>query len=185
MRTHLNRFTPVGGTYFNLPNRPEHQSFRTSGIAVLLLLIFPAAHTAHADVSLGAGRDVHFAPGTQGLFLNYWRDKSHFDFFVAAWRGQHYGQAYGFDYRCDLGRPFLAFGAAYLPKRNNLNGTKANFAIRLGYRLTRHWSLNWQHYSDGKFIFHWTSRPNDGWNFLTLDYTFGAGTDPSLHNCGS
>ncbi len=165
------------------PLAPHEYLAKIRLVATSLLVTLLFSNTAHAALSLGAGRDIHFAPGTQGLFLNYRQHKSHFDFFVDAWRGEFYGRAYGIDYRCEYGRSLFAFGGAYLSTVTHLNGTKGNFAIRLGYRLTSHWSLNLRHFSNGKQIFLWTSKPNDGWNFVTLDYTFGRNPSLSTHNC--
>jgi len=147
------------------------------------LLLYFLAHSVHAQMSIGVGRDVHFAPGTQTLFLNYQPLASHLELFAAAWRGQYYGQAFGADYRCNFGRLFGAFGAAYLPDPNQISGTRGNFAIHLGYRLSRQWSVTLRHFSNGKQIFHWTTRPNEGWNFLSIEYTLDPGAEPGAHDC--
>ncbi len=134
-------------------------------------------------MSIGAGADVYYARGTQALFLTYQPRASHLDFLAGAWRGQYTGQAYGIAYRCTFDRLIGAFGAAYLPKVNGISGTRGNFEIGLGYQMTRRWSIFWRHFSNGSQVFLWTDRANQGWNFLTLDYTFDSGADVPAREC--
>ncbi|MHB8453516.1 MAG: hypothetical protein ACYDDO_02210 [Acidiferrobacterales bacterium] len=138
---------------------------------------------AKAQLSIGAGVDVSKARGTQAVFLTYQPRTSHLDFLAGAWRGRYYGQAYGIAYRCNFGQLFGTFGAAYLPKVNNISGTHANFNIELGYQMTPRWGILWQHFSNGKGIFRWTTRANAGWNFLVLKYTFDSGVSAPTKSC--
>ncbi len=149
----------------------------------LFWLLYFVTFPVKAQLSIGAGEDVSHARGTQAMFLTYQPRASHLDFLAGAWRGRYYGQAYGLAYRCSFGRVFGTLGAAYLPKANAISGTQANFDVNFGFQATRHWSILWQHFSNGRGIFHWTDRANVGWNFLVLKYTFDSGVNAPAKGC--
>lgn len=63
-------------------------------------------------------------------------------------------------------------GGAFLSRNTANLGTHAEFVLRgeYGIHIVKHWdlSLGFDHISNGKNIFHWTSTSDAGENFITL-----------------
>ena len=151
--------------------------------AVCLVPMLLLARTAAAVISIGAGRDVVYAPGAHALFLNYRPQAQHLVYFAGGWRGQYHDEFYGAGYHCGYGRLSLSFGITYVTDETAINGTHWNFATHIAYLLGRHWALGYRHISNGNFMFHWDNRPNLGWNFLGIDYRFDVGSGKAQRTC--
>ncbi len=182
---------PVFSTELTIPVRIDHSAdelrshagmFKTPRANWLLLLLF-MLHGAWAAVSIGVGNDLLFAPRARALFLSYRPPTQHWVYFAGGWRGENDDEVYGAGYRCGFGRLSLMLGASYLTSVNDINGTRWNFAIQAAYQLGQHWALTYRHFSNADFIFHWSTGPNRGWNFLSIDYLFNARNDIAPKTC--
>jgi hypothetical protein len=62
-----------------------------------------------------------------------------------------------------LGKLDIGVGGVYLQNVDALNGSRANFSLKLGWRFDDHWQLQWRHWSNAGTRF-----PNYGRDMLHL-----------------
>ena len=163
----------------HLRRRDLHRTLHTAWLLPAILL----TRSAWAVVSIGAARDLAFAPDTQAVFFGYRPRHQRLAFSAGAWSGQYRDESYGATYHCGFGRISVAFGVTYLTDLNDINGTHWNFITHLSYQIGRHWSLGYRHISNGNLFFHWNDAPNRGWNFFGIDYLFDTGSRETQRTC--
>jgi hypothetical protein len=150
----------------------------------IALAVFCFPSTVFADrLIVEGGFGFYESNNSEAAFLRYQKDSaplfgfdSYYDLALATWNGDNHNSAiiitkglrWGLSERTHF--DFEA-GGAYLKRTTNNLGTRLQFAFRfaLGLKVGKFdIALGYNHFSNGKGIFQWTSTSNLGENFLTL-----------------
>jgi Lipid A 3-O-deacylase (PagL) len=153
-------------------------------MAALFLVSLCTPTLSHADgVFLEGGLGFYKSSDSQAVFLRYQKESSplfgidsYYDAAIATWNGQNHNDAVIITkgIRIDLvKKTYFGFeaGGAYLERTTDNLGTRLQFAFRfvLGLKVEAFdLGFCYNHFSNGKGIFNWTSTPNYGENFFTL-----------------
>jgi hypothetical protein len=153
-------------------------------LLILLFSLLCLPQTAYADgVLLESGLGFYESNNSEVVFLRYQLDSaplfgfnSYYDLALGTWNGRNHndaivitkGMRWGINEKMHF--DFEA-GGAYLERTTNNLGTRLQFAFRfaLGVQAGKFdIALGYNHFSNGKGIFQWTSTSNLGENFITL-----------------
>jgi hypothetical protein len=153
-------------------------------LIVLLVSVLCIPLAAKADgLLLESGLGFYESSNSEVLFLRYQMDSpplfgfdSYYDFALGTWNGANHNDAIIITKGIRFGlteKTHFDFeaGGAYLERTTNNLGTRLQFAFRfaLGVKLEKlDIALGYNHFSNGKGIFQWTSTSNLGENFVTL-----------------
>ena len=78
----------------------------------------------------------------------------------------------GADYVFTKSKWRFGAGIAWIDEENNINGTRWNFDLSLGYDLSNRLFLQYQHYSHGSGLGVERSTANYSWNLLGVGFVF-------------
>lgn len=153
-------------------------------LLVLLFSILCLSSMVRADgLLLDSGPGFYKSNNSEVVFLRYQMDSaplfgfdSYYDFALGTWNGRNHNDAMIITKGIRQGlseQMYFDFeaGGAYLERTTDNLGTRLQFAFRfaLGVKVGKFdIALGYNHFSDGKGIFQWTSKSNLSENFITL-----------------
>jgi hypothetical protein len=154
-------------------------------LLALLFSILCLPSLVRADeLLLESGLGFYKSNNSEIVFLRYQMDSaplfgfdSYYDFAFGTWNGQNHNDAMIITKGIRQGlseQLYFDFeaGGAYLDRTTNNLGTRLQFAFRfaLGLKMGKFdIALGYNHFSNGKGIFQWTSTSNLSENFITLN----------------
>jgi len=158
---------------------PPHSRFAAVAVALLALVPGPARawqwDETKTSLRLSLGLDVFRAAGAGVATARYggsWNVKA------SAWVRDVHVQPEAPDYLLGAGyiwtKSKWRFGAGvvWINEENDINGTRWNFDLSVGYDLSDWLFFEYQHYSHGSMLGIQTGASNGSWNLVNFGLVF-------------
>jgi hypothetical protein len=151
-------------------------------LAAAIMFLFPVLPASADSLSYEAGAGFYFSGSCTAYLFRYQHEaaqlfglSSYYEASYASWNGPDHSEAIGLARGIRWPRTAdeylsLTAGLSHISRTTSNLGQPFEFYGRLAYEKsigTALFSIGWVHYSDAKFLFHW-SGPNISENFLTL-----------------
>ncbi len=162
--------------------RVVHAPVKSLFLFAVIMLLCPALPASADCLSYEAGMGFNFSLKSSADLLRYQHEtvplfglSSYYEGSYASWNGPDHAEAVGFArglrwVKNDDEQVSLTIGLSHISRATSNLGQPFEFYGRVAYEKAfgkALLSIGWIHYSDAKFLFHW-SGPNNAENFATL-----------------